>query len=293
MILVTGSDGIVGRELCKQLQSNGISFQPVSHRRKASTLDGAIILDLTSDISLLQSIRGELSAIVHLAAAVPHSPYYPDNQFSANLTKKMDENIFNIQNQINVPLIYMSTCGLYNKTTKKTKTEDDPSQLKITSPYFEAKASGENLFSSEGLSTILRLSAPVGPGLKPNLVLSKFILAAREDGVLEIWGSGKREQDFIDTMDIAKLVLKILDKPKQEILNVCSSKPTSMIDLAQEVVRVLGKGSIKNARKSDPRDAETARYSNAKANKLYGWSPEYRLEESISRIANENFEANL
>jgi nucleoside-diphosphate-sugar epimerase len=292
MIVVTGSDGIIGRELCKQMQGMAIAFMPVTHRQKPHTSDNALIVDLATDIDLLQKYCPEIKAIVHLAAAVPHSIYYPDNDESANQTRQIDRNIFELQRQTNVPVIYMSTCGLYDRSTSLLKHADERTQLKISTPYFAAKASGEKLFSDEGMSTILRLAAPVGTGLKPQLVLSRFISTARNNKAISIWGSGTREQDFIDTADIANLIIKILEQPKRATINVASSKPITMLKLAEKIVSVIGSGSIEMSGQSDPRDGENARYSIEKAEKLYGWMPAHTIEQSVEKIASEDFEIN-
>lgn len=293
MIIVTGSDGIIGRELCNQFTLSGIPFLPLSHRRKAHTLEKALIVDLTTDLSILHELSEDIEAIVHLAAAVPHSVYYPDTITSANLTKRMDQNIFILQKRLKVPLIYMSTCGLYDRLSQEFKTENDTSLIKVTSPYFEAKACAEKMFLSDGLtSTILRMAAPIGFGLKPNLVLAKFLNAARNNSSIQVWGSGKREQNFIDTYDVAKLIIKILHEPKRGILNVSSLMPTTMLQLAELIVLVVGSGFIECLNHPDPNEGETARYSIEKAKQIYNWEPSQSLENSILKIISEDFEQN-
>ncbi|QNI75218.1 NAD dependent epimerase/dehydratase family protein [Synechococcus sp. MVIR-18-1] len=205
----------------------------------------------------------------------------------------MDQHILNIQSLTGVPLIYASTCGLYDRLLQDIKFEKDPSQLKIASPYFEAKFDGEKLFLKDGLSTILRLSAPIGSGLKSRLVLSRFICKARIGGKIEIWGSGNREQDFIDTSDIAQLIIKILQQPKSMILNVASGVPITMASLAETVVSSLESGSIEHTGQSDPRDAETARYSISLAKHHYNWEPQCTLDKSVKKLIHEDFERNF
>lgn len=292
MILVTGSDGIVGRGLCKKLLESGVPFLPVTHRRKVHTLPQALLVDLANDHCGLGAHVDGLSAIVHLAAAVPHSVSYPDNSASADCTRRMDRNIRDLQQLTGVPVIYMSTCGLYRRSTGDIKCEDDRSQVTVTSPYFAAKADGEALFLSEGTSTVLRLSAPVGAGLKPQLVLSRFIATARAGGTIKIWGTGSREQDFIDTADVAELILSVINQPRTMILNAASGAPTTMAQLAETIIAVVGAGSIERAEQSNPHDGETARYSISRAKELYGWLPQRSLVESVASLIEEDFEAN-
>jgi len=292
MIVVTGSDGIVGRALCLALRLEAIPFLPITHRRKPHTDPDALVLDLTENILSLEKYCDDITAIVHLAAAVPHSTDYPDNETSAGKTRCMDINILSLQKHTNAQLIYMSTCGLYDRTLAAVKHEDDASVIRIESPYFSAKLEGENLLAGGRRTTILRLSAPVGHGLKPSVVLSRFITMARSGAPIQIWGNGCREQNFIDVRDVADLIIKVLAKPQPCTINVAAIVPTTMVELAKTVVKVVGKGSFEYSDQVDPRDGETARYSIAKARELYGWSPKYDLESLCRLLLKEKFENN-
>jgi nucleoside-diphosphate-sugar epimerase len=283
MILVTGADGIVGRAVCVALRQNNIDYIPVVRSKKHRTEKHAVIFDISNDDSFNAFKNLELDCIIHLAAAVPHSSHYPDTEKSADITRSIDRNIFKLQSSFKVPLIYMSSCGLYDRKIDTIKTEDDVSLLKIESPYFKAKLDGEMLFSQNPDSTILRLSAPVGEGLKPLLVLSRFIVAARE---------GNREQNFIDAKDVSSLILEIIKKPGNTILNVAGREPVTMLKLAETVINVIDNGDISFSEKIDPREGETANYSLDKVKKLYNWCPEISLTNSIKLIANEDFSRN-
>ena len=290
MIVVTGSDGIVGRALCLALRNEAIPFLPITHRRKLHTDPNALVADLTENILSLEKYCDDITAIVHLAAAVPHSTDYPDNEMSAGITRSMDNNILSLQKLTNARVIYMSTCGLYDRSLGVVKHEDDASVIRIESPYFSAKLNGERLFKDSQLGTILRLSAPVGPGLKPSVVLGRFIMAARLGAPIQIWGSGSREQNFIDVRDVADLIMKVLLDPQPCTINVAAKIPTTMVDLAIAVVKAVGKGSYEHSGQVDLRDGETARYSISKAWELYGWSPKYELAASCLLLLNEKFD---
>jgi nucleoside-diphosphate-sugar epimerase len=291
MIVVTGSDGIVGRALCQSMRMQFITFLPNTHRRKLHTAEDALEFDLAATLDPLVPYFERITTIVHLAAAVPHSTAYPDNDNSANKTQCIDANILELQEKTNAHVIYMSTCGLYDRTSTAVKSELSP--IKVTTPYFAAKAQGEDLFRSSGNATILRLAAPIGSGIKTNIVLSKFITAARGNKPITIWGSGQREQNYIDTEDVSNLIIKVIQSPGNDILNVASEMPTTMLTLAETVISVLGTGSIKMATAPDPRDSETARYSINKAKQLYGWTSKTILEQSIEKIASEDFDNNV
>ncbi len=292
MILVTGADGIVGRAVCNALRLANQAILPVVRRKQDVTMKNAYIIDLAQSDALSILAHSRVSAIVHLAAAVPHSANYPDTELSADLTRRIDMNVYSFQERLDIPALYMSTCGLYDRSLDVVKYEDDASVIKIESPYFSAKLAGESLFKGNQRSTILRLSAPVGPGLKPSVVLSRFIMSARANVPIQIWGSGSREQNFIDVRDVSALIIKVLANPQACTINVASDTPITMANLANTVIKVVGKGRAEYSSRADPRDGETARYSIAKAQEIFGWSPKYDIEASCRLLLNERFENN-
>jgi UDP-glucuronate decarboxylase len=293
MILVTGAGGIVGRAVCKRLSESKIDFIPLLHSQSGDYRDEAIVVNLAEKDSIKILAKANISSIIHLAAAVPHSINTPDTDYFAALTRRMDLNIYSLKKALGVPIIYMSTCGLYSRSNQTVKFEDDNHTIKITSPYFSAKWFGEQTFGNEEDCTILRLAAPVGPGLKPNLVLSKFIELARSNGTIEIWGDGKREQNYVDTRDIAELIVRVLANPIQTVFNVAALQPVTMYELAKIVISSAKLGSISFAEKSDPLEGQTARYSIEKARKFYDWSPKIDIKSSCESILSENFNLNI
>jgi len=289
MIVVTGADGIVGRAVCALLRTGETEFIPIVRHRKAYTPIEALVLNLANQTDFEALSGKRIDGIIHLAAAVPHSSYYPDTAESAELTRSIDRNVLSFCKQVDCPVVYMSTCGLYDRISPIVKCEEK-SEIKIESPYFEAKFAGEQLFSAEALSVILRLAAPIGPGQKSTVVLSRFVIATRKNTPIRLWGTGKREQNFVDVRDVARLIHQAMLTPKRSVLNVASEKPTTMVELAKIVIEILNKGSVVFDDKIDPKENETARYSIEKAYELYKWKPEYLLYDSIRMIAEEEFE---
>lgn len=285
-VLVSGAAGLVGRAVCAELTKRGYSVLPVVRQKNTAAPATSIACDLANTPLVKQSLRAPPSVIVHLAAAVPHNERYPDTEASADLTRLIDRSVLEAASAWQCPVVYMSTCGLYARTSPVWKVEDDTSSLSIDTPYFAAKYEGENLFAGVS-ATILRLAAPVGPGIQPGLVLSRFIRAARLGLSIEVWGSGNREQDFIDARDVAALVAQAVERPRVGTFNVASSVPVTMIELANMVVGTVRNGRVLKVDRPDPKDNETARYSTAKAVAAFEWSPRYGLDESIRRVAAE------
>jgi nucleoside-diphosphate-sugar epimerase len=280
-VLVTGADGIVGRGVVQCLVSRGYSVIAVSRRNTAKEQPFRFCGDLTDD-RFLKCLEGnQISSIIHLAASVPHNTRYsPEENYS--VTSKIDKNLAKVQREHSAHLTYMSTCGLYDRNSNVEKTEKD--KTVVYSPYFQAKLEGEQLFQNNGKSTILRLSAPIGLTLLDNLVLGKFVKAARMDKVLYVWSNGTREQNFIDCEDVNELLLKCVEQKPNGVFNCASRNPIDMTSLAKLIIEIFGSGKLEYENHRDPLEGEKARYSIEKARDQLGWSPNISISDSIKRI---------
>ena len=271
MIVVTGAKGIIGRAVVAQLLAAGITVKEISRN----------IFDLSAGNSLTSFIGDRPAAIIHLAAAVPHSSRYPDTDASAELTRRIDCCVSDAARAWNCRVVYASTCSLYDKRSEDTMFEDSPVLVRSNSPYMKAKNEGEALFAKQSSSAIMRVPAPIGPGLPTSVVAKRFFDLASVGQPIRLWGSGKREQNFVDVMDIADVMIKAAVSEANGMFNIAADEPTTMLNLARAVVKVLGRGSVEFSGRTDPLEEEHARYSNKRARDLLRWRPKIPLEDSI------------
>jgi len=275
MILVTGAKGIIGRAVVARLRSDGKSVEDISRDK----------FDLTSGKKLASFVKGRPSGIIHLAAAVPHLPHYPDTEALADLTRRIDQCIYHAGVAWQCPVVYASGCSLYDRRSPHQLTEDDPISTNIVSPYLRAKVEGEVLFQKLTDVVIARIAGLIGKDLPRAVVASQFVAAAASDGTIQLWGSGKREQDFVDIDDIAVALIKALQLSGRNIVNIASGKPVTMLEFAELIIATLDRGRYVFNNRPDPREGEFARFDNRLARELLGWSPEIGLSESIQSMA--------
>jgi nucleoside-diphosphate-sugar epimerase len=227
-------------------------------------------------------ISNQVSGIVHLAAAVPHSSEYPDNLVSARKTEVMDENIVNLQKITGAPLIYMSTCGFYSKLVDAVHVEEEVGSISTTSPYFLAKLRGERRINQIENAVILRLSAPVSATPKENLVLGKMISDARTKGMISVYGKGTREQDFIRVQDVTSAIVKMMSTNRFGTFNLCSSVATDMVTLARAIKKYIPSSQIKIGESIDENEGHRTRYANLKLKETIDWDPMTDIESMLS-----------
>ena len=145
----------------------------------------------------------------------------------------------------------------------------------------KAKNEGEALFAKNSSFAIMRVPAPIGPGLPASVAAKRFFDLAMAAQSIRLWGSGKREQNYVDVEDIAAAMSKAAFSNVNGVFNIAADAPTTMISLARSIVAVVGKGVVEFACVTDPLEYEHARYSNKRARDLLSWWPKISLEDSI------------
>jgi nucleoside-diphosphate-sugar epimerase len=271
MILVTGASGVIGRVLMARLRLDDI--EAIGVRREA--------FDLASGASLAAFIGRRPEAIVHLAAAVPHSTHYPDSEASATKTQAIDRTVYDAALEWGCRVVYASTCSLYDKHTATIKFEDTPVAVRPDSPYMQAKHKGEKMFAALISHIILRVPAPIGPGLPDTVVAKRFFKQAVAGQTIRVWGTGKREQNYVDICDVADMFLRAARSESIGVFNIAANAPTNMLELATAITRVVPRSSFDLVGVPDPLEQEYTRYSNARAREVLGWVPTVSLEDSI------------
>lgn len=281
-VLVTGAHGLVGRVVVTELSARGVDVVRVV-RKPSSSDRREVVVDLRQPAAaLLRSVEAAPSAVVHLAAAVPHWPQYSDNDSTAAATRAMDLCVGNAVRVWQSHFIYASTCGLYDLVDSAWKSE--ATAVTARSPYFRAKLEGEELALARH-ATILRISSVYGSGMSPSLVLPRFLDLARRDAVIEVWGDGTREQDFIAAADVADAVVASLATRARGVFNIASGHPMTMVGLAKLVTEAIGAGRVALGRKGDPLVGQTARFRIDKAGLELAWRPVRDLATEVRSLA--------
>lgn len=278
MILVTGASGVIGKAVCKQLDNLVIPYLSISGNRSADKLNS---VDLSLSNLDWKFLEIKPSAIIHLAAAVPHHLEIIDNDQNSQKTRTIDSNVFKLQREFNCPIIYISSCGLYSRSEESFQKELDVSSLNPTSPYFKAKKIGEHTLRDVKNSAVLRLSAPVSAHAPKNLIFSQFVTASQGASTLHVHGQGTREQDYIAAHDAAYAIVRVLLEERFETFNLCSSNPITMLELANRIQNFFGKGNIKIGQVPDTQEGFKARYSSEKLRVAINWAPNTNIDYLI------------
>ena len=295
-ILITGGMGFVGLHLCEYLvkQDHKIIIYDNLSNSQTIRLDSniQIIEGDILDYPLLSKSLKNIQTVIHLAAqiSVTDSIKDPDNTIKVNVVGT--KNLLNgcIENNIK-NFIGISTAAVFgNQNTVLTEnSKTDP-----ISPYGKSKLIMEesiiNFSKKHNLNyVILRFFNIYGLGQSPQYagVITKFLKNIREGKSLEINGNGNQTRDFIhidDVVECINLAMRNLEGKSGRIYNIGSGKNTSILELANLLLKLSRKDlpiHFKSMTKGDIIHSQT---SINLAKKELCFEPKISLQEGLSKF---------
>ena len=296
-IFVTGGTGFIGLHLINYLSNHGNkitafdNFINSSNKINPTNSKIKIINGDILDYPLLSKSLKNIDVIIHLAAqiSVIDSIKDPHNTMKVNVNGTQNVLDACIQNNIK-NFIAISTAAVYGnqdiELSEKSKT------IPI-STYGKSKLLMEekiiNFSKKNDLnSIILRFFNIYGSGQSPQHagVITKFLNNIQENKPLEIYGNGNQTRDFIhidDAVECISLAIKNIDKKIGKIYNVGSGKSTSILDIANLLLKLSGKNLPINFKPEIKGDILHSKTSTTVKKEL-GFEPKISLQEGLSRF---------
>ena len=231
-ILVTGSEGYLGRAIVSALVKAGDEVMRVSRTR----VEGAIACDLLDAGKLSSQIKTlDIDYVIHCAAAVPKSLSDYAN------TSKSEQSVEMLRNLIAAwagPIVFISSMTVYGADKSGLRKEDEV--VTPESQYGQAKLNAERLLLDSGRpSWSVRLPGLFGGCRRTGLVygLLSAILNKQEIKLPEqaIMWAGMLVEDAAAAL--AKLDPRDLNHPL--VINIAyegTTSVTNLLELCQSVV---------------------------------------------------------
>lgn len=289
-VLVTGATGFIGRNLVEELSLRGYEVAGISKRGGMASNVLVDAVDCADAEALNRYCEGKsFDGVIHLAASVPSSFWDDVAKQSIIRNVKMTMNILEVCQKLSSNLLtYASSTSVYGYPEKLPVTEETFVQPDGFYPL--GKFFGEllcQLYQNKyNLAiTILRISAPYGPGMSKETVIKRFIKQALQSEDITLYGKGTRSQDFTYIEDVTHAVAQAYEAKATGIFNVSSGTSTSMEELARIVLKVLpkSKSEIVHTGIDDPQENYHGLFSFEKAGDSFGYEPKFSIEEGIRR----------
>jgi len=301
-VLVTGAGGFIGSHLTERLVDLGA--QVTAFLRYNSRADEAMIGLLPPEKKKkIRIIYGELrqsetvkramkniDIVFNLAAliSIPYSYLHPQEVIETNTLGTL--NVLTAAREKEVEkVVQTSTSEVYGTAQYIPIDEKHPKQPQ--SPYSASKIAADAIALSFYYSfnlpvAIIRPFNAYGPRQSDRAVIPAIISQALVKKKVLI-GSTTPTRDLNFVSDTVEGFIKIAESENSigEEINVGSGFETSIGDLAEKIVSLVGKEVklIKDEKRVRPEKSEVERLlaDNSKAKKLLGWSPRVGLDAGL------------
>jgi nucleoside-diphosphate-sugar epimerase len=264
-IVIFGATGFIGGNILKKLL------------KPENSADGSSCIALPSVNLCAADASDYLSDFIPLGSTVI---------ITAGIKRQIDDSIDSIHRNLLIivrlcktlsrrdvkKVIYLSSAAVYGEDCQWTRiTEENP--LLPSSYYGIAKRSSEEILlkvsSDYGIEStiIFRPTLVYGLGDKSNAYgPTGFLVAARENRPITLWGDGSELRDFVFVDDVASIILHFLRLDISGVFNLCTGKSRSFIEIVRVLQRDFPKLDFVSRERSRPKVDQI--YSSAKLRSL-------------------------
>ncbi len=301
-VLVTGAGGFIGSHLTEALLREGAQVRvfvrytsrptlglladlPAEMREQLDVVAG----DLRDQVAVKEACRG-VSHVFHLGAliSVPYSYVHPAEVVESNVMGTL--NVLLAARELALErVIHTSSSEVYGTAQSVPIAETHP--LQGQSPYAASKIAADKLVESFycafGVPAVtVRPFNTYGPRQSARAVVPTIITQAlMRDQIL--LGSLAPRRDLTYASDTVAGFLRagLAENVVGETLNLGANEEISIGDLAQMVVRLVGRAVavVRDPQRLRPERSEVLRLwsDNGKARRLMGWEPRVPLETGL------------
>jgi len=149
------------------------------------------------------------------------------------------ENAVYIANQLDIPLLYISTAGIFDGKKPQYDDWDQPNPLGV---YARSKYMGERfVIENANRYLVCRAGWMMGAGPKKDKKFIQKLMKQIKQGKKELYVVNDKDGTPTYTQDFAKTVKKLIEKEYWGLYNCVCKGQTSRLEVAQELLKVIGK----------------------------------------------------
>ena len=161
----------------------------------------------------------------------------PDETYITNTLAV--ENAVYIANKLDIPLLYISTAGIFDGKKKFYDDWDTPNPLGV---YARSKYMGERFVVENAKRYLVcRAGWMMGSGPKKDKKFIQKLMKQIKDGKKELFIVDDKDGTPTYTQDFAKTVKELLNKEYWGLYNCVCGGQTSRLEVARELLKILGK----------------------------------------------------
>jgi UDP-glucose 4-epimerase len=294
-VLVTGGAGFIGSHVSNVLidQEHEVTvYDNLSRGKRELVPDDASFVhaDLADEQAIERALQG-MDAVIHLAASleVAVSVQQPVAFAENNIVNSVK--LLEAMRRAGVgKIIFSSSATVYGLPKRLPLREDDPLGMQAN-PYGATKVAMEvflgvyhQLYDFD--CVLLRYFNPYGPNElcdPESHAVPNIVRATLERRSIPLYWKGEQVRDYIYVEDLARAHIAALKVRGYEVFNVGTDVGTKVIDVIQQVFRIVGYEVPLDDLGERPGDVPASYASSEKLRKQLGWAPQVGLEEGLRR----------
>lgn len=149
------------------------------------------------------------------------------------------ENAVYLANQLDIPLLYISTAGIFDGKQELYDDWDQPNPLGV---YARSKYMGERyVVENAKRFLVCRAGWMMGSGPKKDKKFIQKLMKQLKDGKKEFFIVNDKDGTPTYTQDFAKTVKELISKEYWGLYNCVCGGQTSRLEVAEELLKILGK----------------------------------------------------
>ncbi len=295
--LVTGGSGFLGSHLTDRLLARGQDVLCVDNlftgqKRNIAHLHGNPKFEfMRHDVTFPLFV--EVDQIWNLACPASPIHYQHDPVQTTKTSVHGAINMLGLAKRLGAKILQASTSEVYGDPTVHPQPEEYWGNVNTIGPrscYDEGKRCAETLFfdyhrQNKVRIKVLRIFNTYGPRMHPNdgRVVSNFIVQALKGEDITIYGDGLQTRSFCYVDDLIDGMIRLMDTDDSVTgpINVGNPGEFTMIELAENVLKLTGSKS-KLVRMPLPTDDPKQRKPDiTRARNTLGWEPKVNLEDGL------------
>jgi len=294
-LAVTGGTGVIGRQLCVELNARGHALSVLGRAAEPpAAIAGAIAparyLSTTYEVEPLARALTRIApqALVHMAARRPLRAAADGDEFADNIT--LAASVFEACRSTGIRnVLFLSSIAVYSPANPLPWHEE---QVPVPhSAYGRSKLAGEALaarYNDAGTLAVksLRIAQVLSPNEHEGTALRTFLDRAARGQTLEVWGDASGRRHYVYDRDVVRAIEHAARaNAPADIYNIGMRENHSFAELARAINRAFGNDGNLVEHTDRPADPGVYHMDIERAARALDWAPAWDLDAALADIA--------
>ena len=297
-VLVTGGAGFIGSHLCDFLLARGCEVVCMDSLLTGSTDNIAHISDprflfVKHDVTNYIVVGGALDYVLHFASPASPIDYLELPIQTLKVGPLGTHKALGLAKERRARFLLASTSEVYGDPLVHPQREDYWGNVNPVGPrgvYDEAKRFAEAMTMAyhrvHGLDArIVRIFNTYGPRMRltDGRAIPTFVRQALRNEPLTVFGDGSQTRSFTYITDLVEGIWALMQAPVNEPVNIGNPREVTLLQLAEQIVRLSGSRSEIVFRPLPTDDPKVRQPDIGKARSVLGWEPKVDVEDGLTR----------